>query len=87
MNFLVMVLLLAAFVLSALSYYKLNPQRVVVSVPFVMLAVPFLLFVAFLIISASTIPALWSVVALLVAFLVLAFAMVHARCLLPRAKP
>lgn len=86
MNFLVMVLLLAAFVLSTLSYYKLNPERVVVSVPFALLALPLALFVAFLAISATAIPLLWSEVALLVALIVLVLAAVQARCLLPRAK-
>ena len=86
MNFLVMVLLLAAFVLSVLSYYKLNPERVVMSVPFALLALPLALFVAFIAISAAGVPPLWSGVALLVAFVVLGVAVAQARCLLPRAK-
>lgn len=86
MNFLVMVLLLASFVLSILSYYKLNPERVVVSVPFALVALPLALFVAFLAISATPIPLLWSEIGLLVALIVLGLAAVQARCLLPRAK-
>lgn len=86
MNFLVMLVLLVAFVLSVLSYYKLDPVRVVVSVPFALLALSLALFVAFLAISATAIPPLWSEVALLVAFVVLVLAAVQARCLLPRAK-
>lgn len=86
MNFLVMVLLLAAFVLSVLSYYKLNPERVIVSMPFALAALPLALFVAFLAVSATAIPVLWSEVALLVALVVLVLAAAQARCLLPRAK-
>lgn len=86
MNFMVMVLLLAAFVLSVLSYYKLNPDRVVVSVPFALLALPLALLVAFLAISATAIPPLWTEIALLVAFIVLVLAAMQARCLLPRVK-
>ncbi len=86
MNFLALFLLVVAFVLSALSYYKLNPERVVVSVPFAFMVIPLVLFVVFLVISAGAIPVRWSEIALLVALAVLAAALFQARCLLPQ-KP
>jgi hypothetical protein len=84
---LVLFLLLVAFVLSALSYYKINPERVIVSRPFVLMATPLLLFVVFLALSAEgALAAFWSVVCLLVALGVLGVAMHQARCLLPKGR-
>lgn len=84
---LIMVLLVVAFVLSALSYWKVNPERVVVSVPFVFMAIPLLLLLSVLVITAAGgIPSRWSVPYLLVALVVLAVTLHRARVLLPKAR-
>ncbi|MEO8714732.1 MAG: hypothetical protein ABI369_06945 [Acetobacteraceae bacterium] len=86
MNFLTLLLLVIAFVLSALTYYRINPERVVVSLPFFFMATPLVLFIAFLAISATAIPTSWSVIALLVAFATLLVAMWRARWLLAQGR-
>ena len=86
MNFLTLLLLVIAFVLSALTYYKLDPERVVVSLPFFFMATPLVLFIAFLAISATAIPTSWSAIGLLVAFATLLIAMWRARWLLVQGR-
>ena len=86
MNFLTLLLLVIAFVLSALTYYKINPERVVVSLPFVFMALPLLLFIAFLAISSGAIPMSWSAIGLLVAFAMLLVATWRARWMLRQGR-
>ena len=87
MSFLTLLLLVIAFILSALTYYKLNPERVVVSVPFLFMATPLVLFVAVLTMSAGgTMPTNWSAIGLLVALVMLAASMWRARWLLPKGR-
>ncbi|MEO8713888.1 MAG: hypothetical protein ABI369_02640 [Acetobacteraceae bacterium] len=84
---LVLFLLLVTFVLSALGYYKLNPERIIVSVPFVLLASPLLLFVVVLAASSlNPLPAMWSVIALIAALVLLGASAYQARCLRPQRR-
>jgi hypothetical protein len=78
--------LVAAFILSALTYWKLNPERVVVSVPFVGMAIPLLLLLAVLVATAAGgIPPSWSIWCLAASLVVLAVTVRRARVLLPKA--
>ncbi len=83
---LVLFTLLAAFVLSALCYYKLNPERVVVSLPFLLMATPLALLVSYLVLTASGLmPPGWSAPYMLAALATLAIELRQARCFRPKA--
>lgn len=85
-SFLVLFTLLAAFVLSAFCYHKINPERVVVSLPFLLMATPLALLVGYLVLAAcGVVPSGWSAPYMLAALATLALEVRQARCFRPKA--
>jgi hypothetical protein len=83
---LVLVTLFAAFVLEVLSYYRLNPERVL-GLPFIFLAAPLILFLLYLGLDmAGVVPAHWSALYLLAALAILATAVRRTRFLKTQAQ-
>jgi uncharacterized membrane protein YfcA len=84
----ILVPLLAAFILSALSYYKRDPVRRVTSLPFLTLATPLAFLLAWLALETAGLAGrLVSAAAFAVALATFAVAVRQARILLPKPKP
>ncbi len=85
-NGLVLVTLLAAFILSGLSFWKLNPAHIL-SQPFAVMALPLALFLTYLgLVIGGAMPSPWSVLYMLVALATLALAVWQARCFRPKPR-
>ena len=84
----ILVPLLASFILAALSYYKRDPVRRITCLPFLILATPLALLLAWLALATAGLAGPFvSVVAFAVALATLAVAVREARILLPKPKP
>ncbi len=85
-SFFILFPLLVAFVLAALIYYKLNPERVVVSTAFAGMAAPLALLLLYLVLMAvGVFPSSWSGLYLVAALVTLGVTIARARVLRPKA--